>query len=253
MIYWVWLNSLRGIGPVTERALLEKYKCPEEVYRAKLEDLICCDGVSEQRAHIIYENKSLEEANKILRDAERFGISIVNINDASFPNRLRNAKDLPVLLYYKGTLFEPDKTVGIVGPRRCTQTTKQKTIDIALECIKEDKIIVSGLARGVDGYSHTVAIKNNAKTIAVVGCGLDLCFPKEHEMLFELIQKDGVILSEYAPGTPARKYNFPRRNKLIAALSDDLYVIDAGRNSGALITQKEWEKMAEKNREAINL
>lgn len=241
MIYWIWLNNLSGIGPVTQRALLKRFETPVDIYKAKLEDLLNCSSVSEQRAHIIYENKSLDVPKKILRDADRFDISIVNINNITFPKRLRDGYNLPVLLYYKGRLFEPERTVGIVGPRRCSQETKQKTIDIATQCIDEGKVIVSGLARGVDGYSHTAAIKNNAKTIAVVGCGLDLCFPNEHEFLFEQIQKNGFIVSEYPPGTPPRKYNFPRRNKLIAALSDELYVIDAGRNSGALITQKEWE------------
>ena len=241
MIYWIWMKNISGIGPHAQRKLLKTFENPKEVYCVKFEDLIAA-GLSEKQAKAVLENKSLNEAEKVLRDCERFGISIVNISEQNFPTRMRSINDMPVVLYYKGIMFEPDKTSGIVGPRKCSQQTKNKTIDITARCIKEGNTIVSGMALGVDGYAHTSALKNKGKTIAIVGHGLDMCFPKAHQTLFEAIKKNGCVISEYDPGVPALSYHFPRRNAIIAALSDTLYVVDAGRNSGSLITASFAEK-----------
>ena len=161
---------------------------------------------------------------------------------------VRPGLSMPVLLFYKGGLFEPERTAGIVGPRRCTQETKEKVINVTTRCLKEGQAIISGMALGVDGYAHTAAVKNGGRTIAVVGTGLDICFPKEHETLFEAIENNGCIFSEYESGQPALSCHFPRRNALIAALSDELHVIDAGRNSGAMITAEYAKKYGKKVR-----
>ena len=103
-------------------------------------------------------------------------------------------------------------------------------------------IIISGGAKGIDGYAHTAAIRNGLRTIAFVGTGPDLCYPKEHSELFEQICEHGMILSEYPPGTSAFPSHFPRRNRLIAAWSDEMYVIGAGRNSGTQSTVHYFHK-----------
>ena len=123
-------------------------------------------------------------------------------------------------------------SIGIVGARRCTADGKKAAIDIATESTRINAAIISGMAKGIDSYAHTAALKAQGYTIAVLGNGADICYPKEHERLYEEIAKHGCIVSEYPPQTQPREYNFPKRNRLIAALSDKLYVIDAGRNSG---------------------
>lgn len=245
MIYWIWLKNIKGVGPATQRKLISIFGSPKKVYDAKKDEIID-SGLSKKIAELVTIDKSLNAAEKELEECKRLGIKIVCMNDDMFPKRMIGISDLPVLLYYKGNLFEPETTAGVVGPRRCTQETKEKVIDIANECVSQGKIIVSGLARGVDGYSHTAAIKCGCKTIAVTGCGLDICYPKEHEKLFGIISEAGLVLSEYGPGEPALYYHFPKRNRIIAALSDTLYVVDAGRNSGALITKEYAEKYGKK-------
>lgn len=235
MIYWVWLCALKGIGPHTQRQLLEKFSGPKEIYYAS-EDELRTSGISEKRVRTILDGKLLDPAEKILSDCERFGISTMNISQEIYPDRMRGIKDMPVLMYYKGEAYEPEKTCGIVGPRKCSRETKDKTIDIAMRCIQSGRTIVSGMAIGVDGYAHTAAIKNGGKTIAVVGNGLDICYPKVHDTLFEKIQQCGFVMSEYPPGTPPLACHFPKRNQIIAVMSDELYAIDPGRNSGSLIT-----------------
>ena len=247
MIYWVWLKLLKGIGPHTQRRLLKAFESPKDVYRASTDDLISA-GLSEKKAQLVSVTKDLSGPERVLERCVRSGISLVNISQRDFPDRLRILDDMPVLLFYKGGLFEPERTAGIVGPRRCTQETKEKVINVTTSCLKEGQAIISGMALGVDGYAHTAAVKNGGRTIAVVGTGLDICFPKEHETLFEAIEKNGCIFSEYEPGQPALSCHFPRRNALIAALSDELHVIDAGRNSGAMITAEYAKKYGKKVR-----
>ena len=241
MIYWVWLNNLPGIGPHTQRLLLEQFNTPENIYSASQSELENC-GLSKNRINTILENKNLSSADNILFDCKRKGISVMNVSLETFPDRLRLNDDMPVLIYYKGKMFNPEKTAGIVGPRKCTQETKEKVIAITKRCVLSGETIVSGMAIGVDGYAHTAAIKNLGRTIAVVANGLDICFPKAHDTLFEEIQQAGFVMSEYPPGTPALAYHFPRRNSIIAAMSDSLYVINPGRNSGSLITAQFAEK-----------
>ena len=123
-----------------------------------------------------------------------------------------------------------------MGARRCTQEAKKYCAEITRECISNDEIVISGMAKGIDACAATVCINSGAYTVAIVGNGLDICYPAEHERLMERIKEKGVVLSEYPPGTEPSNYTFPQRNRLIAAWSDRLIVIAAGRGSGAMIT-----------------
>ena len=147
---------------------------------------------------------------------------------------------MPVVLYAKGELRvnDFDDTLGIIGSRRCTLEGKEITIETATKAVNNNTAIISGMAKGIDSYAQTAVIKSKGYTIAVLGNGANICYPKEHERLYEKIAESGCILSEYPPGTGPRRYMFPRRNRLIAALSDRLVVIDAGRNSGTESTVK---------------
>ena len=163
---------------------------------------------------------------------------MITYEDSEYPERFRNIKDIPVILYIKGKLKINDfnNSIGIVGARRCTAAGKKTAINTAGMAVDADIAVISGMAKGIDSYAHTAAIKSNGYTISVLGNGVDICYPKEHEKLYEEIAEHGCVLSEYPPGTVPREYTFPKRNRLIAGLSDKLYVIDAGRNSGALST-----------------
>ena len=124
--------------------------------------------------------------------------------------------------------------------------SKEKTVSLTKALVNKNCAIVSGMAKGIDSYAHTQCILDGGYTVAVLGCGLDICYPKEHDRLMSSIAENGVLISEYPPGAPPKKYNFPRRNRLIAAISDEIYVVEAGRNSGALITADYGEKYGRK-------
>ncbi len=164
--------------------------------------------------------------------------------DSRFPNRFLGIFDMPVLLYVMGQLNinSYHTSVGIVGARRCSQQGKENAISIAKEAVKKQGVVISGRAKGVDAYAHTAAIRNNGYTIAVLGCGADICYPAEHEKLYENIQMNGCILSEYPSGIKPDIYTFPLRNRLIAALSDIVYFVDTGRNSGTTTTKEYCRK-----------
>lgn len=164
------------------------------------------------------------------------------------PKRFFGITDMPILLYAKGKLKINDykKSVGIVGARRCTAEGKERAIEVADISVNVGAAIISGMAKGIDSYAHTAALKSFGYTIAVLGNGADICYPKEHERLYEMIAEKGCILSEYPPETGPREYLFPKRNRLIAALSDKLYVLEAGRNSRTNTTVEKAEEYGRK-------
>lgn len=159
--------------------------------------------------------------------------SILTYWDDDYPDELKNIADPPVILYYIGNLeLFKTKKVSVVGTRKPSQYGKNMCEDIVK--ILENFTIVSGMAYGIDSISH----RNAKKTIAVLGTGIDVVFPKANEDLYQKISKEGLIISEYMPGTPGMKYQFPYRNRIIAALSEKTIVVEAAKKSGSLITAR---------------
>ena len=241
MEYWIWLSSVPYIGPVTSRRLLQVFGEPETVYRSDASDLCQIKGITQRQINSIIENKSLDRVHKIMEDCEKHHISILAQNDPDYPERAKEPEDSPVILYYKGCIRNMEKTVGIVGARRCTQEEKFKVKEITEQYVSNRTAIISGMAKGIDSYAHTACLKSGGYTVAVLGNGLDICYPCEHRKLMEQIAEKGLLISEYPPGTQPAPYRFPKRNRLISAWSDKLIVVAAGRGSGAFITA-EYEK-----------
>lgn len=235
MEYWIWLTTLPRIGPVTANHLIRQFGSPENVYHCSEEELKKFK-LTKLQIESILENKELDDARAILDECEKKRISLLPMNDARYPERARSCGDNPVLLYYKGKLQPFKKSVGIVGARRCTQKTKQLVASLAEEQTKRNITVVSGMAKGVDSYAHTACLRAGGYTIAVLGNGLDICYPSEHAQLKECIEKDGLLISQYPPGTRPARYTFPERNRIISAWSDELIVVAAGKGSGAHIT-----------------
>lgn len=236
MIYWIWLTQLPFIGPVTARYLIEELKDAENIYKADAGHLAEIPGLSEQQRRSILQNHSLELQKRIFEDCQNNNISILCWNDKRYPARVKKPADAPVVLYYKGNFKNMDQTVGIVGARRCSQESKQKTVALASEYAQKQVTVVSGMAKGIDSYAHTACLNAGGYTVAILGNGLDICYPSEHNKLMKCIEEKGLLISEYQPGIQPDKYRFPRRNRLIGSWSDKLFVIEAGRGSGALIT-----------------
>ena len=211
MIYWIWLTQIPFIGPVTIRYLIKELGDAEKIYQADYETLSKMSGLSARQKESIIKNHSLEKAKRIMDDCQNKNISILCWNDERYPLRAREPADAPPMLYYKGNIKKMDQTVGIVGARRCSQEAKQETVFLASEYAKTRIAVVSGMAKGIDSYAHTACLNAGGYTIAILGNGLDICYPSEHHKLMKCIEEKGLLLSEYPPGTPPSRYTFPRR------------------------------------------
>ena len=165
-------------------------------------------------------------------------IKIIKIEDKDYPEKLKNIYNPPKELYVLGNEKILNETaIAIVGSRNCTKYGAQNAYKFAYEIAKRNICVISGLARGIDTYSHKGAVLAKGKTIAVLGCGLDVIYPSENfELYKKIVQTGGTIITEYPLGTKPKRYNFPERNRIISGLSEKILVIEAKERSGALIT-----------------
>ena len=188
-ILYIWLSKIKGIGPVITRNLIEFFKRIDFVYEATYDELIKVEGIGDKLAKIIVENKDLSKSKEIYYKCKRSKIKIITMECSNYPKQLKNFKNAPIILYVKGELKEFDSAVCIVGSRRCTEYSKNITVELTENLSKRNIPIISGMAKGMDGYSHTVALHNDNYTIAVVGTGVDICYPIEHLTLMNEIIK----------------------------------------------------------------
>lgn len=162
---------------------------------------------------------------------------VIQLGEPGYPLLLPLIPDPPKQLYYYGDLsLSKMRCVSVVGSRKTTEYGRWAAFTLAQRLAEHDIVVVSGLAAGIDACSHAGALKANGKTIAVLGCGIDLCYPSSNRELKEQIKNSGLILSEYPPGHPAAIYTFPRRNRIISGISEATVIAAAGLHSGALIT-----------------
>jgi DNA processing protein len=192
------------------------------------------------------EAKIAEMSNFIVQDRldffmaymEKEDIKVTTVYDASYPERLRFIDDNPYLLYYKGSLneMETGRCLSVVGSRKATSYGKWVAESFVSELCSHGFRIVSGMAYGIDSIAHQTAIKRNQYTIAVLGSGIDVIYPKRNKELYRDISERGSVISEFAPGFSPLPFNFPYRNRIISGLSDGILVVEAGEKSGTLIT-----------------
>lgn len=169
----------------------------------------------------------------------KYKVIKINMNSKYYPERLRNIDDPPKELYCLGNLelLNYKNNIAMIGSRNCSSYGERVAKDFAYNLAKEDICIVSGLAKGIDSFSHIGALNAKGKTIAVLGSGLDNIYPKENiKLVEEIINNNGLVISEYPLGTKPLKYHFPARNRIISGLSDSILVVEARRNSGTNIT-----------------
>ena len=236
--YWIWFSRLKEIGCVKKKKLLEKYKTPIEISKLNEENLKECGILDEKNIKYIFNQEYKQNLEKYEEYMEKNKIDIITIFDEMYPERLRQIYDSPIVLFAKGNLeLLKDGGIAIVGARNCSNYGKNTAQEIAYNIAQNNKCIISGLAKGIDKYAHTGALNAKGKTIAVIGNGLDDIYPGENKILANnIIEKGGLIISEYVIGTKPEKMNFPERNRIISALSDGIVVVEAREKSGALIT-----------------
>lgn len=235
--YWVWLTTLSGLSEDAKLLLLHHLGSPESVYYAESEELADIEPLAALDLAPL-QDKSLRGAEAILHQCARENIFLVSIQDALYPQRLKNIYHPPLLLYGKGAmpLFDEEPTVAVVGTRTCSAYGRMWGEKIGWELARHGAVVVSGMAKGIDGAAHSGAMRAGGFTCAVLGGGVDVVYPEAHRRLYDDIVKSGVVLSEYPPGTPPRSANFPQRNRIISGLSLGCVVVEADSRSGALLT-----------------
>ena len=183
-------------------------------------------------------DKSLKKAEEILKKTEEIGAKIITFDSADYPDALRYINNPPYLIYLRGEILNWDRLlmIGVVGTRESTEYGIAATKRICTGLSKNGVTIVSGMARGIDTVAARAAIDSGGKTVAVLGCGIDMAYPAENAALMNDIIKNGAVISEYPPGGQPLKLHFPERNRIISGLSKGILVTEAPKKSGALIT-----------------
>ena len=237
--YWIALNFLPDIGPVTARRLLSAFMEPENIFRASFSELKNVPGVSANRARGIADFDQWEKVEKEIDTAEKNNIRLVTLNNASYPGNLKRIHDAPPVLYIKGALTEADKyAVAMVGSRNASPYGMQTAEEMGRRLAASGLTVVSGMARGIDTASHKGALRAGGRTLAVLGSGLNVPYPAANRELMGKIEPSGAVISEFPLSMPPNRENFPRRNRIISALSLGVIVVEAALDSGSLITVK---------------
>ena len=235
--YWLWLTNLRGLSNQTRLALLRHFGTPEDIYYADEGEILLTEGITRQQATLLADH-DLTAANRILADCQRLNISLLTLQDAAYPSRLKNIYDPPCLLYYKGRMpaFDEEAAIAVVGTRDCTPYGVACAEKLSFGLASGGALIVTGLAAGVDSAAARGALRAGGTVAGVVGNGLDVPYPYENRYLYEDVAAAGVLISEYPPGTRPAASHFPVRNRILSGLALATLVVEAPERSGALIT-----------------
>lgn len=238
--YWLGFSQVPNIGPTRFAKLLKHFGSAQVAWESSEKEVANVIGHKLAAAFIDFKKKfHIEEYEEKMQKAK---VGYVIVTDATYPELLKQIKNPPFVLFYKGNkkVLEQEFAIGIVGTRKITSYGRQVTEIITRELVDAGCIIVSGLAMGVDAVAHQTTIDNGGKTIAVLGCGVDCCYPRENERLYtQILEHDGVVISEYGVGMAPTVGSFPSRNRIIAGLSQGIVVTEGAADSGALITARD--------------
>ena len=242
----MWLSLIKGLGSRKKLELLQEYGNPKKIYNLTESELLKVRGIGKELAKKILDKNIKEQIYKHIKYMQKYKIDVISINDKKYPQILKQIYDPPISLYIKGNAeILNGKNIAIVGCRNSSKYGEEAAKYFAYNLSEKGINIISGLARGIDTYAHIGnlgAMMHNGndiygKTIAVVGNGIDIIYPKENKYLEEkIIKSGGCIISEYPLGTKPEKFNFPARNRIISGLSKGVLVIEARVKSGTLIT-----------------
>jgi DNA processing protein len=236
--YWLALNKIPNLGPVTIKKLWEHFGNIRAVWQAKAEEIWEVEGLNRSAGKAFLEHRDQVDLEDELAMVEKEGITVVTLEDENYPKNLKQIYDPPPVLFVKGKFEFERKAVAIVGTRKASHYGLEMSKKLAEGLASVGVVVVSGLALGIDTAAHEGALAANGKTIAVLGSGLDVIYPPQNRGLAEKIWKSGCLLSEFPLGTKSEKGNFPRRNRIISGLSLGVIVVEGQYDSGAMITAK---------------
>lgn len=234
---WVALRGISGVGPVLFHRLVQALGGPTQVFQTPSKELRAVRGVSATLAQAILGFRQWDRVEDHLSRLQAFGAEIFTLDDPGYPARLREIPFPPPLIFVKGEIKPEDSlALAMVGTRGASYYGTKTCRGLARELARRGVTVVSGLARGIDTAAHQGALEGGGRTLAVLGCGLDVVYPPENRELYGRIQESGALITEYPLGTPPEAHNFPRRNRLISGLALGVLVVEAGAKSGANIT-----------------
>lgn len=241
-LYWLGFSLFPGVGPLRFKKLRATFSTLEQAWSASSKELERCLGPALTEKFLAFRKQENLEAYEQRLAATN--VSYLTLLDASYPLLLKEISNPPFVLYCKGTFdfvsTENANTVGIVGARRVTSYGEQVTQIITDGLVESGCIIVSGLALGVDAIAHKATLAAGGKTVAVLGCGVDCCYPQENTQIYaRIVESGGAVVSEYPLGFPPTVGSFPSRNRIIAGLSRGVVVTEGAVDSGSLITARD--------------
>lgn len=239
LLYQIALTQIEGVGDILARNLLEAIGNAEEIFKSSKKSLIAVKGISTYLADAILDTRVLEKAEKELLFVEKNNIKTFFYTDEDYCNRLKECIDAPILLYYKGNVdFNVSKVISIVGTRKSTNYGNDFCHNFLEELVSfyPDILVVSGLAYGIDIHAHKAALKYNLPTIGVLAHGLDRIYPSSHRKTAVDMLANGGLLTEFSSGTEPDRFNFVRRNRIVAGMADATIVVQSDIKGGSLIT-----------------
>ena len=239
LLYWLWFHLLTGLTVSQKRALLEYFHDPEQLYRATESAYRTAVQLPEE-GYTALSDKELKNARALAAQCSQRRIGIVTIGDSGYPARLRQIPDAPLVLYYRGRLpnWEAYPAIGIVGTRKASGYGLQIAEKMGAQIAACGGMVVSGAADGIDSAAMKQALLQGGPVVGILGFGADVVYPASSRKLFAQLEEKGCLISEYPPGTPGYKWNFPQRNRLISGISHGVLVVEAPERSGALITAR---------------
>lgn len=233
------LSLTRGLGPIAQIRLRNRFRSAGEIFQASREELMSVEGIGPKLASAIGRQRNSDQAVEELNSCEQLGVDLLRLEDDNYPDGLREIPDPPQLLYVRGSLTDSDRLgIGIVGSRRCTLYGRQQAERFARDLSMAGITVISGLARGIDACAHRGAMEANGRTLAVLGTGVGHIYPPEHGPLAEEVIAHGALISEACLRQAPVPGLFPQRNRIISGLSQGVLIVEAARNSGALHTAR---------------
>ncbi len=237
LTYQIALTLVPNIGDIHAKALVNHFGNAGDIFKAKKKDLEQIEGIGWVKAKSIKDFKDLSIAEDEISFIEKYKITPLFISDKNYPQRLLNCYDSPIMLYYKGIAeLNASKIVAIVGTRNNNDYGKSVCEKLVEDLAGENILVVSGLAFGIDSIAHKTALKNNLKTIGVLAHGLDRIYPSQNKSLAKAMIEQGGLLTDFRSKTNPDRQNFPKRNRIVAGISDAIVVIETGIKGGSLIT-----------------
>ena len=238
LAYWIWLQQALGYGSSRSEQLLSAFEgSPRKVFESDW-SLLHSKGMLTHKQLEGLRGYSIAQAEQVVADCAEIGCRALTPDMEEYPTALRQVYGRPLVLYVLGDVscLEGRLAIGMVGTRRCSEYGRRVADLLSRELAACGAVVVSGMAAGIDTVAHTGALKGGGKTVAVLGCGVDIAYPVQNDTLKELLAQNGAVVSEFPPKTQPNSSNFPIRNRIISGLSQGIVVVEGRRRSGSLIT-----------------